>query len=353
MFAYLDDWPPASWMRRWPHSGPTPRRSARTIRPSRGSRAEEPPNGKGGCRTPAANTWPPSTARCRAGTPCTWESRGWLKSTGDLDAAIDAFDHAVRLSPNDPVLRREFAGAFVAAGRFEDAFAEFVAALLIAPDDADVLAAVGQMFLDADRAEEAIAPLRRALAVKADRDATHYALAVALVARGPDRRGRTRVRAVRASEPAGAGGPPARHDRSGGAGRGEAVTRVLAAALTLAAAASVISGADAQLPQFVDATRDAGIAFQHVNGASPDKHLVETMGSGGLFFDYDGDGWIDVFLVDGGSLADPAVAQAGATPSVPQPRQRDLRGRDRSIGHPPLGVRHGRVRRRLRRRRRR
>ena len=28
------------------------------------------------------------------------------------------------------------------------------------------------------------------------------------------------------------------------------------------------------------------------------------MGSGGLFFDYDNDGWIDIFLVDGGSLAD-------------------------------------------------
>ena len=99
---------------------------------------------------------------------------------GDLEAAIDAFDHAVRLSPNDSVLRRESAGALVAAGRFDDAFAEFVAALLIAPDDAEVLAAVGQMFLDTDRAGEAIAPLRRALAVKADRYQTHYALAVAL-----------------------------------------------------------------------------------------------------------------------------------------------------------------------------
>ena len=83
----------------------------------------------------------------------------------------------------------------------------------------------------------------------------------------------------------------------------------LLAALTMAAATSVLFAADAPLPQFVDATRQAGIAFQHVNGASPDKHLVETMGSGGLFFDYDGDGWIDVFLVDGGSLADPAVAK--------------------------------------------
>ena len=84
--------------------------------------------------------------------------------------------------------------------------------------------------------------------------------------------------------------------------------RVLAA-LAVATATSVLFAADAPLPQFVDATREAGIAFQHVNGASPDKHLVETMGSGGLFFDYDGDGWIDVFLVDGGSLADPAVAK--------------------------------------------
>jgi hypothetical protein len=85
------------------------------------------------------------------------------------------------------------------------------------------------------------------------------------------------------------------------------VTRVLAAAFACAAAAIAATGA--QMPQFVDATRDAGIAFHHVNGASPDKHLVETMGAGGLFFDYDGDGWSDVFLVDSGSLADPAVAK--------------------------------------------
>ena len=32
------------------------------------------------------------------------------------------------------------------------------------------------------------------------------------------------------------------------------------------------------------------------------------MGSGGLFFDFDEDGWIDIFIVDGGSVADPKVA---------------------------------------------
>ena len=74
-----------------------------------------------------------------------------------------------------------------------------------------------------------------------------------------------------------------------------------------ATAAVLVSGVGDPPPQFVDIARQAGVLFHHTSGASPDKHLVETMGSGGLFFDYDGDGWIDIFLVDGGSLADAAL----------------------------------------------
>jgi hypothetical protein len=62
--------------------------------------------------------------------------------------------------------------------------------------------------------------------------------------------------------------------------------------------------------RFTDVAREAGIDFQHINGLSADKHLPETMGSGGLLFDYDDDGWLDVFLVDGGSIADREAAQA-------------------------------------------
>src|SRR5215467_4709239 len=51
---------------------------------------------------------------------------------------------------------------------------------------------------------------------------------------------------------------------------------------------------------FVDVTDKAGIHFHHENSPTPDKFLVETMGSGGAFIDYDGDGLLDVFLINGG-----------------------------------------------------
>jgi hypothetical protein len=68
-------------------------------------------------------------------------------------------------------------------------------------------------------------------------------------------------------------------------------------------------GPEGAAVRFTDVSREAGVDFRHINGSSPDKYLVETIGSGGLFFDYDNDGSIDIFLVDGGSLVDPAVAK--------------------------------------------
>jgi hypothetical protein len=59
---------------------------------------------------------------------------------------------------------------------------------------------------------------------------------------------------------------------------------------------------------FRDVAAAAGVNVTHVNGASREKYFAEIMGSGGLFFDFDDDGWIDIFLVDGGSIADPKVA---------------------------------------------
>ncbi len=51
--------------------------------------------------------------------------------------------------------------------------------------------------------------------------------------------------------------------------------------------------------RFVDVTRQAGIQFQHNNGAFGGKLLPETLGSGCAFLDYDRDGWQDLVLVNG------------------------------------------------------
>src|SRR5215471_5164982 len=42
------------------------------------------------------------------------------------------------------------------------------------------------------------------------------------------------------------------------------------------------------------------ITWVHDNGKSEARHLPETCGGGGLFFDYDNDGWMDIYFVNSG-----------------------------------------------------
>lgn len=52
--------------------------------------------------------------------------------------------------------------------------------------------------------------------------------------------------------------------------------------------------------QFTDVTERAGITWKHDNAASPEKYLIETMSGGAAMLDYDGDGWMDLYLVNSG-----------------------------------------------------
>ncbi len=51
--------------------------------------------------------------------------------------------------------------------------------------------------------------------------------------------------------------------------------------------------------RLTDVTEAAGLHFQHNSGAFGAKYLPETMGPGCAFLDYDGDGWLDILLVNG------------------------------------------------------
>jgi hypothetical protein len=54
---------------------------------------------------------------------------------------------------------------------------------------------------------------------------------------------------------------------------------------------------------FVDIARQAGITMKNVNGGDTRKEfIIETTGSGAVIFDYDHDGWPDIFLPNGSTI---------------------------------------------------
>ncbi len=60
--------------------------------------------------------------------------------------------------------------------------------------------------------------------------------------------------------------------------------------------------------RLTDVTAAAGIRFAHSHGGSGRRYFVETMSGGGAFLDYDGDGWLDLFLTQGTPLPGTRVA---------------------------------------------
>jgi len=46
--------------------------------------------------------------------------------------------------------------------------------------------------------------------------------------------------------------------------------------------------------------KTSGITWVHENAMSPERYLPETVGAGCAFFDYDNDGWMDIYLVNSG-----------------------------------------------------
>ena len=69
--------------------------------------------------------------------------------------------------------------------------------------------------------------------------------------------------------------------------------------------------------KFVDVTSTFGVHFNYLSSHTPKHYLPETMGAGVALFDYDNDGRLDIFLVNGAPLQDPTPK--GAIPQKTGP----------------------------------
>ena len=72
---------------------------------------------------------------------------------------------------------------------------------------------------------------------------------------------------------------------------------ILSLVITLQAVAA--AAAEPELPVFTDVTEQAGIRFRHRYGDRELTNIVEGTGAGAMFFDYDGDGWLDIYFLNG------------------------------------------------------
>jgi enediyne biosynthesis protein E4 len=76
-----------------------------------------------------------------------------------------------------------------------------------------------------------------------------------------------------------------------------------------------VASAPASSPvQYVDVAQQAGLTAPNVwGGVDHKRSIIETKGSGLAFFDYDNDGWLDIYLTNGNRLD--AHWAAGTTPT--------------------------------------
>jgi len=80
------------------------------------------------------------------------------------------------------------------------------------------------------------------------------------------------------------------------------LSRHCIAAIALVCAAGVSPALGASPIQFSDVTGETGITFKHTDGSGGKRYIIEPMSAGVALFDYDNDGDVDIYFLNGAPL---------------------------------------------------
>ncbi len=263
-----------------------------------------------------AAEWLAECVRRRPGDAATWRARLELaQATGDLDGAWRALEHFSALvgSPTEWLHLRAWLASH--AGNSAAERAALSGLVELEPGDTAALDRLAAL-ASADQGDQEVSRLRRQKAQMLAAQARYRALLrgdsigdpaeLARLAETLGRRieanGWALIRDRKADQP-GPSRPVLANLAPISSSDGIEASRSLAARfadlrprtprVSPAASAEVV-------PRFVDDAESARMRFVHQNGESPLKQLPETMSGGVGLLDYDGDGWLDVYVVQGG-----------------------------------------------------
>jgi tetratricopeptide (TPR) repeat protein len=209
--------------------------------------------------------------------------RGWLASrTGDVAAERSALTALVELEPGDTTALDRLA---VLAGAAGDA------------------AEVNRLRARKSAMMAALTQYRALLKGDAVGDPAELARLAKVLGRQVENRGWSLIRDHEVGEPGPSRPALAPTDPVLTSGETSSAGATLAdrcADLRLRSLAPAPEGQPGVAPRFVDGAETAGLRFVQDNGQTALKRLPETMSGGVGLLDVDGDGWLDVYAVQGG-----------------------------------------------------